>query len=428
MDFSVINDATIIVTYLNCKDKEKIKRICSALEKNEDLYIDINKNISNKPSNKDIVFVIYSNVYLLKRGSIKNIEKRVYPFYSPLSGREGYVYEENKDLVADIYLENSNMYTLKHYLLYLNLKGDICNRQMEALVKHSENIKNDFYKSEINTLLNSRDSICKEDFEILLTSCSLSSGLTKGIYDDFLNQRTFEDLPELSSYKVLNSRIAIPFYFDNEKVYYFVISRNPYDLFFCSWGHNISSCFSMSVKSSYGFIRGKLPYIYNNTGGICYVTSGSVSKTSWLPEHKCRAPHMYWRAFFYVDAYDKIKIGREYYDTSLEELKNISVFNNFCRVLFESPYKEAPLKGAQMLIDYACKNLGSKTYLDRIRVNINEATYTAIGDGYKGRAYLETPLKECQRAVRILSLKNKEEDYDKFIDRIGGSFEWTLNY
>lgn len=428
MDFSVINDAAIIVTYLNCKDKEKIKRICSALEKNEDLYIDINKNISNKPSNKDIVFVIYSDVYFLKRGSIKNIEKRTYLFYSPLSGREGYVFEENKNLVANIYLENSNMYTLKHYFLYSNLKGDVFNRQMEALVKHSENIKNDFYKSEINTLLNSRDSICKEDFEILLTSCSLSSGLTKGIYDDFLNQRSFDDLPELSSYKVINSRIAIPFYFDKNKVYYFVISRNPYDLFFCSWGHNISSCFSMSVKSSYGFVRGKLPYMYYNTGGICYVTSGSISKTSWLPEHKCRAPHMYWRAFFYVDANDKIKIGREYYDTSLEELKNISVFNKFCRALFESPYKEAPLKGGQMLMDYACKNLGSKTFLDRIRVNISKATYAASGDGYKGRAYLGTPLEECQRAVRILSLKNKGEDYNKFIDRIGGSFEWTLSY
>ena len=428
MDFSVINNAAIIATYLNCTDKEKLKRICLALENDEDLYIDINKNFSNKPSNKDIVFAIYSDMYILKRGSIKNIEKRTYPFYSPISNRERSDLKEHEDIIAKVYLENCSANTLQFYLLYLTIKCDGHYEQMKALVKYSENIENDFYKSEINTLLNSRDSISKGDFEILLTSCSLSSGLTKGIYNDFINQRTFDDLPELSSYKVINSRIAIPFYFVKNKVYYFVISRNPYDLFFCSWGHNISSCFSMSVKSSYGFVRGKLPYIYNNTGGICYVTSGSVSKTSWLPEHKCRAPHMYWRAFFYVDANDKIKIGREYYDTSLEELKNSRVFNNFCRALFESPYQEAPLKGGQKVIDYACKNLGPKTYLDRIRVNISEATYTAIGEGYKGKQYLGTPLEECKRAVRILSLKNKGEDYNKFIDRIGGSFEWTLNY
>lgn len=96
-----------------------------------------------------------------------------------------------------------------------------------------------------------------------------------------------------------------------EDVKYFVISKNLYDYYYCSWGSNIQSCFSLN--SSYGGWYGMIPMGMTDTHFICYVTNGKAVDASMMNGKKFPCPQMYWRAWGWVEKdTNKLLIDRSF--------------------------------------------------------------------------------------------------------------------
>ena len=128
----------------------------------------------------------------------------------------------------------------------------------------------------------------------------------------------------LEKCKIIDNRIYIPIEdydkklmredVDNdilEDVKYFVISKNLYDYYYCSWGSNIQSCFSLN--SSYGGWYGMIPMGMTDTHFICYVTNGKSVDASMMNGKKFPCPQMYWRAWGWIEKdTNKLLIDRSF--------------------------------------------------------------------------------------------------------------------
>lgn len=110
-----------------------------------------------------------------------------------------------------------------------------------------------------------------------------------------------------------------------EDAKYFVISKNLYDYYYCSWGSNIQSCFSLN--SSYGGWYGMLPMGMTDTHFICYVTNGKSVDASMMSGKKFPCPQMYWRAWGWIEKdTNKLLIDRSFCKDSSEHTKFLRAF------------------------------------------------------------------------------------------------------
>ena len=149
----------------------------------------------------------------------------------------------------------------------------------------------------------------------------------------------------LEKCKIIDNRIYIPIEdFDRKLIQacdnppsdtilndakYFVISKNLYDYFYCSWGSNIQSCFSLS--SSYGGWYGMVPMGMTDTHFICYVTNGKAVDASMMSGKKFPCPQLYWRAWGWIEKdTNKLLIDRSFG-------KDDSTHRNFLRA-FEDKF------------------------------------------------------------------------------------------
>lgn len=128
----------------------------------------------------------------------------------------------------------------------------------------------------------------------------------------------------LEKCKIVDNRIYIPIEDYDKKlmrddfgddilddVKYFVISKNLYDYYYCSWGSNIQSCFSLN--SSYGGWYGMIPMGITDTHFICYVTNGKSVDASMMNGKKFPCPQMYCRAWGWIEKdTNKLLIDRSF--------------------------------------------------------------------------------------------------------------------
>lgn len=152
-------------------------------------------------------------------------------------------------------------------------------------------------------------------------------------YDSF-------DIAGLEKCKIVDNRIYIPIEdydkklmredVDNdilEDVKYFVISKNLYDYYYCSWGSNIQSCFSLN--SSYGGWYGMIPMGMTDTHFICYVTNGKSVDASMMNGKKFPCPQMYWRAWGWIEKdTNKLLIDRSFCKDCREHTQFLRAFED----------------------------------------------------------------------------------------------------
>lgn len=152
-------------------------------------------------------------------------------------------------------------------------------------------------------------------------------------YDSF-------DIAGLEKCKIVDNRIYIPIEDYDKKlmrddvgddilddVKYFVISKNLYDYYYCSWGSNIQSCFSLN--SSYGGWYGMIPMGMTDTHFICYVTNGKAVDASMMNGKKFPCPQMYWRAWGWIEKdTNKLLIDRSFCKDCGEHTKFLRAFED----------------------------------------------------------------------------------------------------
>lgn len=208
-----------------------------------------------------------------------------------------------------------------------------------------------------------RDSTALE-FKTLLALCKYNEETNTELLNAYKDDAEFV-IDSLSNFEAVNNRIIIPlsaadkyqlkqFMKKNKDCYRsedvkkimtmtaMVISKNPLDYFYCSYGNSFQSCFSLNSDHAawYGFI----PFAAAPESFIVYATNGNVEKVSVVTGNKFHCPQMLWRAWGFATKDKKLIVDKKY-------RTNTNAFNDFigwcCKFLTEkidaicpSPFEE----------------------------------------------------------------------------------------
>lgn len=126
---------------------------------------------------------------------------------------------------------------------------------------------------------------------------------------EIIDNRMYIRLSELDIDDFLKATGSIPNNYTKD-LKYIVISRNPYDYYFCSYGSNIQSCFSIN-GTNFGW--------YGITGlssckgnFLVYGTSGRCNKINIINGQKWNVPRMIFRFWGWLGEDNKLYIDRCY--------------------------------------------------------------------------------------------------------------------
>lgn len=164
------------------------------------------------------------------------------------------------------------------------------------------------------------------EVKAMLALCQYPEGLAPKIYDSYKQARKFV-LKDFKDFEVVDNRIIIPLseadkyrmrkYFKGTNVddrvlsmNALVISKNPVDYFFCSYGNSFQSCYALNsgMYCWYGY----LPYVTTDESFIVYATTGEVMKTAVISGQKFHNPQMLWRAWGYATENGSLCIDKKY--------------------------------------------------------------------------------------------------------------------
>lgn len=182
-------------------------------------------------------------------------------------------------------------------------------------------IDNDF----INKLSNDK---VKKYFDIM-TSVSYEKypGTLKTIVDAFNTKYTSFDIEGFKDYPIYDNRLFIPLSeadkyrikkamgdaYDSiyDELKYIVVSKNLYDYYYCSYGSEFQSCFSISSDHCGWF--GMVPMGTMKDNYIIYATKDKAQKTSMDSSgSKWPSPYMYWRCWGWVSNDGKLLVDKTY--------------------------------------------------------------------------------------------------------------------
>lgn len=184
----------------------------------------------------------------------------------------------------------------------------------------------------------SKDSI-RQPLEILLTLSSYPKDVGEGllkVYDE--DQEDFE-IDSLKEYPIIDNRMYLKLSpFDKEElkskcsapwvdsVDYIVISRNPYDWYFCSYGSNIQSCFS--INSDNAGWNGMVPMAMSKGSYLIYATTGKANKINIISGSKWFVPRMLWRCWGWLSSDNELLLDRPYSsgDTDTQQKINLTTY------------------------------------------------------------------------------------------------------
>lgn len=109
------------------------------------------------------------------------------------------------------------------------------------------------------------------------------------------------DLFDIKSYIKTNIYKGFKVPEEWEGMKYLVISKNPYDWFFCSYGSMIQSCYS--INSSHFGLFGTLPFIMSDDTYMFYVTKEHPAQFNLFADGagKIDIPYTYFRSWMYVE-------------------------------------------------------------------------------------------------------------------------------
>ena len=168
------------------------------------------------------------------------------------------------------------------------------------------------------------------------------SDYLKELNKAFEDDADFSVLPEsFRQFKVVDNRMYIPFKPSWKRGYssegsYIVLSKNPYDFYFCSYGSAFQSCFALN--SPHGGWRGAVANSIYKGCFMVYITKPNFQKVSLTGEgKKYPAPYMFCRAWCWVTKNNKLCLDKVYSPDRDEWTETLE--KSFCRldgVIFKS--------------------------------------------------------------------------------------------
>lgn len=203
-----------------------------------------------------------------------------------------------------------------------------------SILQRLQEIDNSFdYTKALDCDIKNNLKMSDTDMELktLLALCQYPDGLAKKFYDITQQPRKFV-LKDFKDFEVSDNRIIIPLseadkyrlkkhlnkiYGADRRLYNMqaiVISKNPVDYFFCSYGNSFQSCFALN--SSMGYWYGYVPYCMTDESFIVYATTGEVMKTGVIRGSKFHNPQMLWRAWGYATEDGSLCIDKKYRGTT----------------------------------------------------------------------------------------------------------------
>lgn len=199
-------------------------------------------------------------------------------------------------------------------------------KMMEEQRKNFDDTNLDDAKEMIEALSNGK---VRQNLEVLLTLSQYDKALGKEILKAFDTNEIDFELKGFEKYKIVDKRlyIKIPQFAKDDiengtnrsgilkEFNYLVISRNPYDYYFCSWGSSIQSCFSLN-STCRGW-HGAIPLSISKGHFLMYGTSGVPNKANIINGTKWYCPRMLFRCWAWLTPdnslmCDKFYIGTEY--------------------------------------------------------------------------------------------------------------------
>lgn len=186
-----------------------------------------------------------------------------------------------------------------------------------------------------------------DELKVLLALCQYPKDLGQKIYDYASKPQEFH-LKDFEGFEVVNNRIIIPLS-DADKynikkklkangytegleevlsMNALVISKNPIDYFYCSYGNAFQSCFALNSGMScwYGYV----PFVMADESYIVYGTTGEVMKTGIIRGNKFHNPQMLWRAWGYADKDGHLLVDKKYRKS---DSKYNSLIESCCELL-----------------------------------------------------------------------------------------------
>jgi hypothetical protein len=189
------------------------------------------------------------------------------------------------------------------------------------------------------------------EFKALVTLADYPNELPERMYNAYKTPRKFI-LKSFKDFEVSDNRIIIPLSgYDKHNIKQYlkgkdisgehienllkmnaiVISKNPLDYFYCSYGNAFQSCYALN--STYKGWYGYMPFSIADESFIIYGTTGGIVKTGIISGSKFHQPQMFWRAWGYADEDGNLLVDKKYRQKNLQ---NDSLIEACCKFLTDT--------------------------------------------------------------------------------------------
>lgn len=170
---------------------------------------------------------------------------------------------------------------------------------------------------------------CNTYFKVITALADYPTSVASKMYEAYKTPLDTFMIDSLKDFKVVDNRIIIPLAdFDRDemldyfkevgesntdvvnKVKCIVISKNPYDYYYASYGSEVQSCFSLN--SDYKYFWGYMPFSVAPESFIIYASDGGVNDTAVISGKKFKSPRMFWRSWGYLSDDNRLIVDKKY--------------------------------------------------------------------------------------------------------------------
>lgn len=236
---------------------------------------------------------------------------------------------------SDIFRDTAKLLKDSGVVLYEGVSPEFLDKNFLSTL---EKIRSEWdYKKLINCPL--RDLTIEKtdtDFKTLLALVGYPIELAQQIYEHYKVGKQYP-LAAFKGFTWENNRLIIPLNeadkyelskSSEEKAEAIVISTNPYDFFFCSYGNAFQSCFALNSTGS-SYFTGFVPKSITGEAFMIYTTNGKTVDVSMTQGHKMQIPQMYSRCWAYLDTKRHLLIDKPYGSHTLYKFAGVFLRDKF---------------------------------------------------------------------------------------------------
>lgn len=320
--------------------------------------------------------------------------------FKNLSEESEEVKNVNIEVTKDMLISTMKVLYAAKVCSYLDVDPEILDDDLQRRLKEIDDAFDRLQtpSSEMITKLTKENT--KRNFGILT---ALAYKCKPEIRDLMLNSYdkvyTSFNLNNLKDFKVIDNRLYIPLseadwhrikqYFRqkgwtwdsyNEDMKYIVVSKNLYDYYFCSYGSEFQSCYSLT--SDYKGWWGMLPYGTFDSHYIIYGAKETINKVTITQDNnKWIAPYMYFRCWGWTSKDGDLLVDKPYTNRhNLYEALRDTFLHKFMRL--EVNTSTDTLEASDMVDFFIKNNLGF--YPDSVNVSSFKFKFTCGNRSYVG--------------------------------------------